>query len=50
METIKESEKPECPQELIDIGYGIDYVEKLIYDIDKGKMKRTGEYQCWYFE
>ena len=46
----KESEKPECPQELIDIGYGIGYVEKLIYDIDKGKMKRTGEYQCWYFE
>ena len=46
----KESEKPKCPQELIDIGYGIGYVEKLIYDIDKGKMKRTGEYQCWYFE
>lgn len=46
----KESEKPECPQELIDLGYGIGYVEKLVYDIDKGKMKRTGEYQCWYFE
>jgi len=46
----KESEKPECPQELIDIGYGIGYVEKLIYDIDKGKKNRTGEYQCWYFE
>ncbi|MDB4344253.1 hypothetical protein OAA35_00060 [bacterium] len=46
----KESEKPECPQEIIDIGYGIGYVEKLIYDIEKGKMKRTGEYQCWYFE
>ena len=46
----KESEKPECPQELIDIGYGIGYVEKLIYDIDKDKLKRTGEYQCWYFE
>ena len=46
----KESEKPECPQELIDIGYGIGYVEKLSYEITQKKLNRSGKYLCWYFE
>ena len=46
----KETEKPECPQELIDIGYGIGYVEKLSYEITQKKLNRSGKYLCWYFE
>lgn len=45
-----EVKKPECPQKLIDIGYGIGYVEELIYDVNKNKLYRSGQYQCWYFE
>ncbi|MDG1840858.1 MAG: hypothetical protein P8I93_00770 [Crocinitomicaceae bacterium] len=46
----KESEKPECPQELIDIGYGIGYVEKMIYNLNKKSLIKTGVYECYYFE
>lgn len=45
-----ESLKPGCPQNLLDIGYGIGYSEKLIYHIDKQRLERTGIYKCHYFE
>ncbi|MBM77693.1 MAG: hypothetical protein CL846_04365 [Crocinitomicaceae bacterium] len=50
VEIKKEANKPKCPQRLIDIGYGIGYVEKLIYDMDKNKLYRTKKFECKYFE
>ena len=46
----KKSNKPECPQEIIDIGYGLCYLEQLIYDLDGNKFIRTGHYECAYCE
>jgi len=45
-----EKEKPKCPQSIIDIGYGICYLENLIYDIKKKKLIRTQKYTCSYCE
>jgi len=45
-----ETLKPNCPQNLLDIGYGIGYSEKLVYHIRDLKLKRTGIYKCHYFE
>jgi hypothetical protein len=45
-----EQAKPDCPQELLDIGYGIGYSEKLIFDLTTLKLERTGIYECQYFQ
>ena len=50
VEIESESEKPECPQVIIDIGYGICYLEELFYDLYKNKFIRTGQYECSYCE
>jgi len=50
VEIINERDKPECPQHLIDIGYGLGYIEKLIYNTNKGKLERTGIFKCRYFQ
>jgi len=42
-----ESDKPECPQKLIDYD-GLCYLEELIYDLNKNKFIRTGQYECVY--
>ena len=44
------SEKPVCPQKIIDIGYGLCYLEELIYDLDGNKFTATGKYECSYCE
>ena len=50
VELTNEQVKPECPQELLDIGYGIGYSEKLIFDLTNLKLERTGIYECQYFQ
>ena len=51
VEFVKEKDKPECPQHLIDIGFEfLGYSEKLIYDLTKKEMFRTDIYKCQYFE
>lgn len=50
VEILNDKDKPECPQQLIDIGYGIGFCEKLIYDLMKKDLFRTGIYKCQYFE
>ena len=50
VEIESESEKPECPQIIIDIGYGICYLEELVYDLYENKFIRTGQYECSYCE
>jgi len=50
VEISNEQAKPECPQELLDIGYGIGYSEKLIFDLTTLKLERTGIYECQYFQ
>ena len=50
MEIESESEKPECPQIIIDIGSGICYLEELVYDLDENKYFPTGQYECSYCE
>ena len=50
VEIESESEKPECPQIIIDIGSGICYLEELVYDLDENKYFPTGQYECSYCE
>jgi len=50
VEIENESEKPECSQVIIDIGYGICYLEDLFYDLYENKFIRTGQYECSYCE
>lgn len=50
VELTNEQAKPDCPQELLDIGYGIGYSEKLIFDLTTLKLERTGIYECQYFQ
>jgi len=51
VENINEEDKPECSQELINIGVEfLGYSEKLIYDLTNKKLLRTGIYKCQYFE
>ena len=51
VENINEEDKPECSQELINIGVEfLGYSEKLIYDLTKKQLLRTGIYKCQYFE
>lgn len=50
VEIESESEKPECPQRIIDIGYGICYLEEFVYDLYQNKFTRTGQYECSYCE
>ena len=51
VEIINEKDKPECSQDLINIGYEfLGYSEKQIYDLNKKELFRTGIYKCQYFE
>ena len=51
VENINEKDKPECSQDLINIGVEfLGYSEKLIYDLNKKDIFRTGIYKCQYFE
>ena len=51
VENINEEVKPECSQELINIGVEfLGYSEKLIYDLTKKELLRTGTYKCQYFQ
>ena len=51
VEIINEKDKPECSQDLINIGIEfLGYSEKLIYDLSNRELQRTGIYKCQYFE
>ena len=47
--TLTEDQKPECPQEIIDLKY-YGYVEKYSYNTKTGKLNATGIYRCEYME
>ena len=50
----KKFDKPKCSEEIEKLGKeypgSIGYIEKLIYDITKQKLERTGLYECAYFQ
>ena len=51
VDDINEKDKTECSQDLINIGVEfLGYSEKLIYDLKKKDIFRTGIYKCQYFE
>ena len=51
VENINEEDKPECSQDLINAGVEFfEYTEKLIYDLTKKELLRTGTYKCQYFQ
>lgn len=51
VDDINEKDKTECSQDLINIGVEfLGYTEKLIYDLNKKDIFRTGIYECQYFE